>query len=238
MHNEGTTFYADSLGEEYVSWVWEIPISSHKASVGFVISADQVAQARQKGKSVREILWDRLGRFDRFRELLVNQPTVPLHTLSYRSFVCNRACGPNWLIAGEAASFADPLTSNGVTAGLRHAAEGDRSILKSWERGALTHRQRAVYTANLTRMGHVFNHSIETAIYEWPMRWGLGALPAQKVYTYFSYTINALYSRIQPQSRLTMLIFGLLLDGVWLWMVSWSALGRLRYGLRRMCSIR
>ena len=89
-----------------------------------------------------------------------------------------------------------------------------------------------VYNTNVRRMGHAYNHSIETVIYNWPVRRGLGAIVAVKVYTLFGYTINALYSKFRPQGWRAMALFGLLLAGVWLWMESWSLLGRLSFQIR------
>ena len=201
IHNEGTTFYVDSSQDDYLSWIWEIPITPQKASVGCIMSAEYVGRQRQLGRSVQEILWERLGRFDRFHELLATQATARLNALSYRSYVYHRPCGANWLMMGEAATLVDPLTANGVTAALRHAGEGARFILESWKRGELTRRQKAVYTANLTGMGHFFNHSIEASIYDWPMRQGLGLIRAVNIYTAFAYTMNAVYSRIKADNR-------------------------------------
>ncbi len=60
---------------------------------------------------------------------------------SFRCRVYLESAGPNWLIAGEAASLVDPMTSNGVTAALRHAAEAAALVLKFRTRGELP-RQR------------------------------------------------------------------------------------------------
>ncbi len=224
--SEGTTFYGDPSGDEYLTWIWEIPISPRTASIGCVMPAEFVRDQRRMGHRVDEILRDRLVRFPRFAELLERQPEIEVRSTSYRSYVYAHASGPNWLILGEAASLPDPLTANGVTAAFRHAWEGTSFLLESRHLGSFTARQRRIYDANLTRMGHVFNHSIEGAIYDWPIRWGLGVMPAQKVYTAFSYTINALYSKYRPKGRAAMLAFGLMLRGVWLWIETWSFLGR------------
>jgi hypothetical protein len=184
-----------------------------------------------------EVFAERVGRFDHFRELLASQASAPLRAVSYRSYVYDQACGPNWLIMGEAAALPDPITANGVTAALRHASEGVRFILTSWERGQFTSRQRKVYTANLTQMGHVFNHSIESTVYEWPIRWGLGMRRAIYVYTNFSYVANALYSRLRPLTPGAASGFGWLFDFVWLRMKMWAAVGRLSYGMRRLFAL-
>jgi hypothetical protein len=160
-----------------------------------------------------------------------------LHALSYRSYVYDQACGPNWLIMGEAATLVDPLTANGVTAALRHASEGARFINESWKRGQFTSRQRKVYTTNLKQMGHVFNHSIETTVYDWPIRWGMGMKQSIYVYTNFSYFANALYSRLNPLTPGAAAGFGLLFNFVWLRMETWAAVGRLIYGMRWLIAI-
>ncbi len=233
--NEGTVFYGEPSSDEYLTWIWEIPISPETASVGCVMTADYVAEQRRQGGTVQSILTDRLQRFKRFAGLLEEQPIDEVRSVAYQCYVYDRACGPNWLILGEAASLPDPLTANGVTAALRHAAESVACIADSFSRGELTSRQRRIYDTNLKRMGHAFNHSIEGAIYEWPIRWGLGVMPAQKVYTAFSYTINALYSKYQPQGWAAMLTFGFIIGGVRLWIDGWSLLGKLavRVGSRR-----
>jgi flavin-dependent dehydrogenase len=232
IRTEGTTFYANVVSDEYLSWIWEIPISPTVTSVGCVMSADFAKQQRHQGKETNQILWDALAPYARFDGLLKEQHDAAVHSAAYRSYVHTNACGPNWLMVGEAASLPDPLTANGVTAAFRHAAEGVKFILQSNERGELTARQRRIYSANVQRMGHVFNHSIETSIYDNHIRWGLGVMPAQKIYTAFSYTVNALYTRFRPQGWLSMLCFGCMMKGVWAWMEGWALLGRVNCFLR------
>ncbi len=232
IRTEGTTFYANVASDEYLSWIWEIPISPKVTSVGCVMSADFVKQQRRQGKETHQILWDALAAYTRFDRLVEEQRGAAIHSASYQSYVHTNACGPNWLMVGEAASLPDPLTANGVTAAFRHAAEGVKFILESNHRGTLTARQRRVYNTNVQRMGHVFNHSIETSIYDNSIRWGLGVMPAQKIYTAFSYTVNALYTKYRPQGWLSMLCFGVIMKGVWAWMEGWALLGRVNCTLR------
>jgi menaquinone-9 beta-reductase len=232
VRTEGTTFYANVVSDEYLSWIWEIPISPKVTSVGCVVSAEIVKQLRSHGKETHQILWDALAPYARFDRLLEEQRNAVVHSTSYHSYVHTNACGPNWLMVGEAASLPDPLTANGVTAAFRHAAEGVKFILESQGRGALTPHQRRIYNTNVQRMGHVFNHSIETSIYDNSIRWGLGVMPAQKIYTAFSYTVNALYTKYKPQGWLSMLCFGFINKFVWAWMEGWALLGRMNCILR------
>lgn len=226
IRTEGTTFYANIVEDEYLSWIWEIPISPKVTSVGCVMTAEFVKQRRKQGNENHQILWDALVAYPRFERLLDEQRHVPVHAVSYQSYLFTNSCGPNWLIVGEAVSLPDPLTANGVTAALRHAEEGTKFILASQERGSLSPRQQRVYNTNVQRMGRAFNHSIETSIYESSIRWGLGVMPAQKIYTAFSYVVNALYSKYRPQGWMSMLCFGLIVKGVWAWMEGWAMLGR------------
>ena len=225
--NEGTTFYADASGDPYLAWIWEIPISPATLSIGSVLLADHVRDERKRGRTVQDIFQAQLARFPRFAAFLAERDGPEIRVTAYRSYVYERACGPNWLILGEAASLPDPLTANGVTAAMRHAAEAAAMLAESFDGGRLTSRQRWTYDTNVRRMGRAFNHSIEAAIYDWPIRVGLGVMPAQKVYTAFSYTINALYSKYRPGRWLSIQLFGCVLTGVRLWIDSWSMLGRL-----------
>jgi flavin-dependent dehydrogenase len=227
IRTEGTAFYANIVEDEYLSWIWEIPISPKVTSVGCVMTAEFVKQRRRQGKETHQILWDALAAYPRFTGLLDEQGDAAVHAVSYQSYLYTNACGPNWLIVGEAASLPDPLTANGITAAFRHALEGARFIIASHQRGSLSARQRRIYNTNLQRMGRAFNHSIETSLYESSIRWGLGVMPSQKIYTAFSYVVNALYSKYQPQGWMSMLCFGVIIKGVWAWMEGWALLGRL-----------
>lgn len=230
--NEGTTFYVEAPKAGYLSWLWEIPINPNRTSVGCVMTAEEVREQRRRGRTTADILRDRLAPFPRFQPLLAEPSQLAVRATAYRCFVYASACGPNWLMVGEAASLPDALTGNGVTTAFRHASEGARLILQALDRGSLTPRQRRVYNANLRRMGHLFNHAIETAVYDWPIRLGLGLVTAQFVYVTCAFPFNALYSRVRPGRWLSMLVFGVLMSGAWSWIEGWTLLGRLAASLR------
>ncbi len=224
---ERTTIYVADARSDYLAWIWEIPITPSRTSVGVVIDADEVRRRRQHGRSTAEVLRDLLLPFPRFAPLLGNGGPQDVRATGYRCFVHENACGPNWLIAGEAALLVDALTGNGVTAGLRHAAEGAQLILEARERGFLTPRQRRVYNARVRRLGHMFNHAIETAVYEPPIRRGLGFAAAQVIYIMCAFILNALYTRLRPGKRRSMLAFDLLMRLGWVWIECWTVVGRL-----------
>lgn len=193
------------------------------------MSADQLQERRQNNQQPKEIMRRQLAQHPRFVPLLDEQPDFQVNTVSYRNYVNQNVCGPNWLLVGEAASMPDPLTANGVTAAFRHAQLAASLIRASRGRGLLSARQRYVYNTNVRSMGHAFNHSIETGVYEWPIRWGLNVRTAAKVYTAFGYVTNSLYSKFRVQDRPGVRLFSLLLDAVHFWMESWSLIGKLAF---------
>lgn len=231
--NQGTSFYADTANDEYLTWIWEIPITPSTLSVGCVMPAERVKQRRQNGVDVDAILRQELLKYPRLAELLERQQALQISRCSFQSYVSESACSANWLMIGESASLPDPLTANGVTASFRHAREAVRLIQDAFGRRFLSIKQQTLYNSRVRHMGHAFNHSIETSIYDWPIRKGLGALPSQKVYTTFSYSINALYTRFEPEGWITTRLFQLLLYVVAMWMEGWAFAGRTASWFRR-----
>jgi hypothetical protein len=60
-------------------------------------------------------------------------------------------------------------------------------------------------------MANFFNSGIERVIYDWPIRNRIGALVAGDVYTIPAWSINNIYSRIQPNGVVYTLLFSLFL---------------------------
>jgi menaquinone-9 beta-reductase len=209
---EGTTLYAEGEKPPYMEWVWEIPINPDTVSVGYVATGETIKASRQQGRTVEEIFRERLGRFPRFDSLLQAMPNAPP---SVTSFICRmheRVAGPNWLIAGEAAAMVDPMTSNGVTAALRHAAEASRLLIESRHRQRISWLRAAMYSRRILDMAMFFNYGIERMVYESPVRDRIGVLTAGDVYTVPAWSFNAIYSRLQPRGVLKTLLFCSLLN--------------------------
>ena len=205
---EGTTLYADGVKPPYMEWVWEIPINPNTISVGYVATGETIKAQRQAGQTVEQILREKLSRFPRFASLLESVPAI---TPSTTSFVCRmhgRVAGPNWLIAGEAAAMVDPMTSNGVTAALRHASEASRLIIESRHRRRIPYLAAAMYSRRILSLAKFFNLGIERVIYESPIRNRIGVLQAGDVYTVPAWSLNAIYSRFQPHGTCKTLLFG------------------------------
>jgi len=208
---EGTTLYMDPMPAEYLDWIWEIPISPNLVSVGYVTTGAAIKAEREAGLSVEQIYREPLMKFPHFEPLLRAGALNPKNVTSFQSRVHVGVAGPNWLIAGEAAAMVDPITSNGVTAALRHAAEASALILKYRKRGKLPLRARLTYSTRILQMAKFFNGGIENIVYEPPVRNRIGMGSAGTVYTSPAWSMNVVYARMKPRGMFSTFILGLLL---------------------------
>jgi menaquinone-9 beta-reductase len=211
---EGTNLYMEPLRAEYLDWVWEIPISPQVVSVGYVTTGAAMKARRERGLAVEDIFRNQLLTFPRFEALMQAGPLGPCNVTAFRSRVYDGVAGPNWFVAGEAASMVDPITANGVTAALRHAAEAAALILKYRKRGTLPWRARIAYNRRILQMAKFFNIGIEKILYEPAVRNRIGARAAGTVYTTPAWSMNVVYARLKPKGILTTYLLGLVL-GFW-----------------------
>lgn len=195
---EGTTLYMDPMPSEYLEWIWEIPVTPDTVSVGYVAPGAAVKVHREGGKSVEDLFRQQLMKFPRFEPLLERGVLDAVSVTSFQCRVYTKSAGPNWLIAGEAASLVDPMTSNGVTAALRHAAEAATLILKFRARGKLPFRARKSYSSRIVQMAKFFNEGIEKIIYEPVVRNRIGLATAGAAYTSPAWSMNVVYARLSP----------------------------------------
>jgi len=209
---EGTTLYADRGNSGYMQWVWEIPIRADMISVGYVAPGEAIKLKRQQGMTVDGIFKEKLAQYPRFEHLLNAESEISLCVRSFRCRVHGKVSGPNWVVVGEAAAMADPMTANGVTAALRHAAEGSDLIVRARHRRQLPILGRAMYDRRVADVGKFFNCGIETVLYEGPIRDRVGALTAGDVYTVPAWTLNLVYSRLRPKGLVLTLLYGFVLS--------------------------
>ncbi|TBR20780.1 NAD(P)/FAD-dependent oxidoreductase [bacterium] len=101
-------------------WVWFIPLSGGRVSVGAVTALSRAAEARAglEGFLDRRLALAPIvsGRLERARRV---EPVRVERDWSYRA---RRFSGKNFLLLGDAAAFIDPLLSYGVTLAM-HSAE-------------------------------------------------------------------------------------------------------------------
>ncbi len=204
---EGTTLYMDPEPAKYLDWVWEIPINPDTVSVGYVSTGAAIKEKREQKLSVEEIFQEQLKKYSHFEPLLAGGPIGRLNTTSFRCRAHKGVAGPNWLIAGEAASMVDPITSNGVTAALRHATEAASLILKFRKRGELPIIPRALYSSRILQLAKFFNTGIERIVYEPTVRNYIGAQHAGMIYTSPAWTMNLVYARLGPRGLVSTFFF-------------------------------
>ena len=208
---EGTTLYMDPMPTEYLEWIWEIPVSPDTVSIGYVLPGAALKAKREEGESVEDAFRQQLMKFPRFEPLLQEGPLRALDVTSFRCRVHLDCAGPNWLIAGEAASLVDPMTSNGVTAALRHAAEAAALVVKFRERGELPLRARRAYSRRILQTAKFFNEGIEKIIYEPVVRNRIGLGLAGAVYTSPAWSMNVVYARLSPAGAFSTFLLGVML---------------------------
>jgi flavin-dependent dehydrogenase len=208
---EGTTIYADPSASDYLEWIWEIPIHTRVVSVGYVLTGAAMKAMRAEGLTVEHIFQQKLVKFPRFEKLLRMENSEKLNVTSFRCRAHMKSAGPNWTMVGEAASMVDPITSNGVTAALRHAAETAAMIQKFSSRGAFPWRARALYSARIFLLAKFFNGGIEKIVYQPPVRNRIGLARSGMVYTGPAWSMNVVYARLKPKGLLSTTTLGLLL---------------------------
>ncbi len=94
-------------------WLWFIPITATRTSVGLVTHADYY---KNSGKSTEELYTQAIQQDPIVSSLLKNaQRENNLRATKDWSYVAERMTGENWFLAGDAAGFADPILSAGLT---------------------------------------------------------------------------------------------------------------------------
>ncbi|MEM7568474.1 MAG: tryptophan 7-halogenase [Pseudomonadota bacterium] len=116
----GTRVQVMSLG---TGWLWFIPLSPTRTSIGFVCPAEHY---KASGKSPEEIYLAAIASDKTICALTKNaiRETDVQGTKDW-SFLADRSAGENWLMVGECAGFADPILAAGMTltqTGAREAA--------------------------------------------------------------------------------------------------------------------
>jgi 2-polyprenyl-6-methoxyphenol hydroxylase-like FAD-dependent oxidoreductase len=204
---EGTTLYMLSPAGEYMEWIWEIPIRPGVSSIGYVAPGSQVKVQRAHGLSNSAILSEKMRRFTRLGSLVCDGAPDRIAVTSFLCRTYKGVCGPNWIIIGEAASQSDPITGNGVTAALRHAAEGGALVCRYQQRGSIPALARLAYNLRVLGVGRFFNSLIEKMLYEPHLRARLGLFTIARAYTVPAWLTNLIYSRVRPKRVLGAALF-------------------------------
>ncbi len=111
-------------------WVWFIPIGPTRASVGVVCPSGYY---KQQGLTPAEMHARAMREQPVVRHLLRNATSSTggkIHSTRNWSHLSKRLAGENWFICGEAAGFADPILSAGMTLAHTSAREVAYSIVE------------------------------------------------------------------------------------------------------------
>ena len=115
-------------------WIWFIPLGPTRTSIGLVCPSSYY---KESGLSTEELYLKSLEMQKEFNALVKDaEREGPVHSTKDWSHLTERLVGENWFIAGEAAGFADPILSAGLTLAHGSAREAAYSILEL-DRGEL-----------------------------------------------------------------------------------------------------
>jgi hypothetical protein len=190
-----------------MEWMWEIPISPGVSSIGFIAPGSRVKALRANGQTNTDLLSSQMLKFDRLSSILESTPPKQTAATSFLCRTYSSASGPNWFIVGEAASQSDPITGNGVTAALRHAAEASALICRYQKRGTIPALARTAYDMRVSGLGRYFNSLIEKFFYQPTLRDQLGLFSTARTYTVPAWLTNLLYSRVRPRRIVGTIVF-------------------------------
>lgn len=121
----GTRIQVMSVG---YGWLWFIPLGPTRTSIGFVCPADYY---KKSGKRPEELYVQAIQDEPRIRALVQNgEREHKFATTKDWSFIAERMTGENWILVGEAAGFADPILSAGLSLTHASAREAAFTILE------------------------------------------------------------------------------------------------------------
>ncbi|MHB8635109.1 MAG: NAD(P)/FAD-dependent oxidoreductase [Fimbriimonadaceae bacterium] len=120
-----TRIQITSLG---YGWLWFIPISPTRTSIGLVCPAEYY---KKSGKRPEDLYADAVRADDRVARLIAKaRQSGAVKATKDWSFLAKRMAGKNWFLVGEAAGFADPILSAGITMSMVGALECAYTILE------------------------------------------------------------------------------------------------------------
>ncbi len=126
----GTRVQVMSVG---YGWLWFIPLSPTRTSIGLVCPADYY---KNSGQTPEELYRQAIEKDPRIRSLVEKAtPEGKFATTKDWSFVAERMVGENWYLVGESLGFADPILAAGLTLAHISARECAFSTLEALRPG-------------------------------------------------------------------------------------------------------
>ena len=229
---EGTTLRMDNR-LPYLEWLWEIPVTAQRASIGLVLSSERLKAVRQQSESTQALLARKMREVERFRGFRESDFMTPVRACAFQNSVIERPYGSNWLAIGEAAAMVDPLTSSGASAAIRHARMADVVVDQALSQSGVNRDMLEKYNQCVQMLGGAFNCNIEKTVYEPLLRNGISLFWAAFAYTIFGYFFNAIVQRLDFQSDRDLRRMRLAERSFGAWLGLWQLLGRAKTALRQ-----
>ncbi|MFE7209209.1 NAD(P)/FAD-dependent oxidoreductase [Streptomyces sp. NPDC057611] len=123
--------YKDDILVEAIQgggWVWGIPLSDTRLSMGYVLSAGKLSEETRGGRTQRDVFLDCLEASHLAKTMVDLGAVGELRTTRDWSHVCDTFHGRGWVAVGDSAAFIDPLFSSGVWLGTSAAWLAARAI--------------------------------------------------------------------------------------------------------------
>lgn len=130
-------------------WIWFIPLGPTRTSIGYICPTDFY---KKSGKKPEELYEWALAQEPRIQELCKRaRREGEVRTTRDWSYVAEQMAGVNWLLAGEAAGFADPILAGGMALAHSTAREAAYLILADYDGFAESTWLRRRYEETTTR---------------------------------------------------------------------------------------
>jgi flavin-dependent dehydrogenase len=210
----------------YLDWIWEIPVTRDRLSIGLVLSNERLKACRRPGEAMTSLLVRKMNALERFRSVRASTFKTPVRTCAFSNSVVERSFGANWLAIGEAAAMVDPLTSSGASAAIRHARMAATILDDALSNVRPDQHMLENYSRCVQLLGSSFNRNIEKTIYDPTLRKNMSMFWAALSYTAFGYFFNALYERFDFRSNRDMRRMRMADRCFGAWLSVWQFLGR------------
>ncbi|WP_440901260.1 NAD(P)/FAD-dependent oxidoreductase [Actinosynnema sp.] len=112
------------VGSHSDGWIWAIPLSADRISVGTVMHRD-----RLRGRTPAEAFAEHVERVPRINQRLTGtSATSDFWVETDYSYHSDQVTGPGWVMVGDAGCFGDPMFSGGVLVGMATGAEAAEAL--------------------------------------------------------------------------------------------------------------
>jgi FADH2-dependent halogenase/halogenation protein CepH len=129
------------IGSHPDGWVWAIPLSQHKISVGTV-----TPRAVLRGMTPEQVFTEHATRIPRITQRLTG--TRPSNEFRVETDYCyhtDQVTGPGWLMVGDSGCFGDPMFSGGVLVAMVTGARAATTIGQALAEPAAANRLTTEY---------------------------------------------------------------------------------------------